>query len=297
MVTLSGRRSRRKICATSTGRLPAIQASRMPWPGTRMEPDSSIEQSAHPQDSDLEGFQTPDWKRRLDLLVILVILPVALILAASLYLWIKLVSPGNVLFRQTRIGRAGKTFTIYKFRSMRLQAETAVHEAHVEHLIKTNRPMTKLDLTGDNRLIRGGCFMRMSGLDELPQLLNVLLGEMSLVGPRPCMPNEYRLYDSEQYKRFTVQPGLTGLWQVERTSSTTFREMVAMDDRYVHCLSPWEDLKILLKTPGALLKQIRSCIRAHATKTQEYRAIDRQSLSLGCSPYLHSMSDTRKFSD
>lgn len=170
-----------------------------------------------------------------------------------------MVSPGNVLFRQTRIGHGGKRFTIYKFRSMKLEALTEVHEAHVEHLIKSNLPMTKLDVAGDSRLIAGGCFIRSSGLDELPQLINVLRGEMSLVGPRPCLPNEYDLYDETQRNRFRVQPGLTGQWQVSRTESTTFTEMVSMDDQYVNELSPMADFQIILWTPIALFGQMKAC--------------------------------------
>jgi lipopolysaccharide/colanic/teichoic acid biosynthesis glycosyltransferase len=95
----------------------------------------------------------------------------------------------------------------------------------------------------------------MFGLDELPQLINVLRGEMSMVGPRPCVPSEFQLYNVDHYRRFAVQPGLTGLWQVERTQSTTFHEMVGMDIAYVDRLSPWSDFKILMKTPVSLVLQ------------------------------------------
>ncbi len=192
----------------------------------------------------------------------LLILPFVAFFAFIVYCWIRIVSPGSVLFRQTRIGRGGKPFTIYKFRSMKLQALTDVHEAHVEHLIKSNLPMTKLDMVGDSRLIPGGCFIRTSGLDELPQFINVLRGEMSLVGPRPCLPKEYDLYDESQRHRFSVQPGLTGQWQVNRTETTTFSEMVRMDDEYVSRLSPLADLQIILRTPVALLQQMKACARS-----------------------------------
>ncbi len=183
-------------------------------------------------------------------------------MALLVYGWIKAVSPGPVLFRQTRVGRGGVPFTIFKFRSMKVMAETSSHEAYTERLIRSNQPMTKLDLAGDPRLIKGGCLIRMSGLDELPQLLNVLRGEMSLVGPRPCMPNEFALYNKNQMGRFRVAPGLTGLWQVKRADSTTFREMVALDELYVDRLSPALDLKIVLETPGALIRQLRACVTA-----------------------------------
>ncbi len=196
----------------------------------------------------------------------MIVLPLILVFALVVYCWIKAASPGQVLFRQTRIGRGGKPFTIYKFRSMQPHASTIPHELHTEHLIKSGGPMTKLDLVGDPRLIKGGCLIRMSGLDELPQLFNVLRGEMSLVGPRPCMPNEFELYGSDQKRRFSLRPGLTGLWQIRRTASTTFREMVAMDDDYARKLSLWLDLKIVAGTPAVLFRQIGRCRRMKVPK-------------------------------
>jgi lipopolysaccharide/colanic/teichoic acid biosynthesis glycosyltransferase len=185
------------------------------------------------------------------------LLPILVILASFVFIWIRVVSPGNVLFRQTRIGRGGKPFTIYKFRSMNLSVPTRVHEAHVVNLIRSNKPMTKLDVCGDSRLIRGGGLLRISGLDELPQFFNILRGEMSLVGPRPCLPREFELYhENHLLHRFDVQPGLTGQWQVERNESTTFSDMVRMDDDYVDHLSPVRDMQILLRTPIALLGQV-----------------------------------------
>ncbi len=203
----------------------------------------------------------PAWKRFSDLFWILLFLPLVLILGIAIYGWIKSVSPGNVLFRQTRIGRGGKPFTIYKFRSMKPDAPTGLHRAHVRRLIRSGKPMTKLDLIGDPRLIRGGCMLRMSGLDELPQLVNVLRGDMSLIGPRPCLPDELDLYDPDQLRRFGLQPGLTGLWQVARCRDTTFREMLRMDEEYLKRLSPSLDLEIIAKTPGALYRQMMTCTR------------------------------------
>ncbi len=200
----------------------------------------------------------PWGKRGFDLLLTLVMLPLLVLILPVLYCWIKLMSPGPFIYRQTRIGRGGKPFTMYKVRTMKPLAETTIHEDHVRHLVKTNQPLTKLD-HGDSRLIKGGCMIRMSGLDELPQLLNVLRGEMSLVGPRPCMSSEIPLYDEDHLGRFTVQPGLTGLWQVQRSKATTFRDMVAMDMEYAACLSLWTDFKIIMKTPLFLLVQSATC--------------------------------------
>lgn len=230
-------------------------------PLTSHEVPAACKPSAFPRSGNTRqrpSSRTPGWKRAFDIGCILIVLPVILVLALLVCCWIKAVSPGPVLFRQTRVGRGGKTFTIYKFRSMKPMAATCPHETHVEDLIKSNKPMTKLDLSGDPRVITGCQLIRMSGLDELPQLLNVLRGEMSLVGPRPCTPNEFALYEKYQLRRFSLQPGMTGLWQVKRCQSTTFREMVALDDLYVERLSLALDFKIVLETPGVLVKQLRS---------------------------------------
>ena len=233
----------------------------------------------------------------MDLSAGILALPFLMVLASLIYVWIQVVSPGAVLFRQTRVGRGGQPFTIYKFRSMKPQAATHVHEAHVEHLIRYNEPMVKLDLVGDPRLIKGGCLIRHSGLDELPQLINVLKGEMSLTGPRPCLPSEARLYDSKQLRRFQVLPGLTGNWQVRRKESTTFREMVAMDDEYVDRLSPASDLAILLKTPFALLEQMKRCAKSHVPKLKTHSAAVRRTSTAPRSDCRIAMSRTRKLSD
>lgn len=206
----------------------------------------------------------PAWKRASDLFWIMLALPGVLLLALAVYCWIKSVSRGPVLYRQTRIGRGGKPFTIYKFRSMKPDAPTDLHQKHVRQLIRSGQPMTKLDLLGDPRLIKGGCVLRMAGLDELPQLLNVLRGEMSLIGPRPCVPDEFEFHAAGRRRRFSVQPGLTGLWQVRRTQSTTFPAMLEMDEEYVEGMSPWLDLKILAKTPLVLFRQIKTCNRHQA---------------------------------
>ena len=244
-----------------------------------------------------EDSKIPAWKRTLDVALVLLILPIVVFLASIVYCWIKAVSPGPVLFRQTRMGRNGKPFTIYKFRSMKLQAPTQVHEAHVEHLIKSNMPMTKLDMMGDSRLIKGGCLIRTSGLDELPQLIHVLTGEMSLVGPRPCLLREFELYEPSQRHRFSVQPGLTGKWQVSRTATTTFSEMVRMDDDYVNQLSPLTDLKIILKTPLALLMQMKTCGNSKSQRFDTQPSSRRRARRESPMVLALSMSATRKLSD
>jgi lipopolysaccharide/colanic/teichoic acid biosynthesis glycosyltransferase len=170
---------------------------------------------------------------------------------------IKLQSKGPVLFKQERVGWLGKKFVLYKFRTMVVGADTLVHETYTADLIESNRPMTKLDARGDARLIPLGRYLRAAGLDELPQLINVLRGEMSIVGPRPCLYSEYDRYLPWQRQRFLTPPGLTGLWQVSGKNRLTFNEMIALDIYYVRARSLWLDLWILLKTIPAVTLEIR----------------------------------------
>jgi exopolysaccharide production protein ExoY len=201
-------------------------------------------------------ISVPGWKRVLDVSCIGVSLPLVLPVMAFIVLWIRLVSRGPALFKQERIGRNGERFTLYKFRSMKLNCGTGRHETYLRHLVRSNSPMIKLDLLCDERLIPGGCLLRAAGLDELPQLLNVLRGEMSLVGPRPCLPQELVFFSAPQRERFKVLPGLTGSWQVNGKNQTTFSEMNAMDVDYVRSASPALDLRIMLRTPSALALQM-----------------------------------------
>jgi len=202
------------------------------------------------------SLEFPRWKRRLDLVCVLLTLPFSLPLMLLMALSIKLVSKGPVLYRQERIGLRGKRFVCLKFRSMQINALTAVHESYLVNLMKSDSPMTKLDAVGDPRVIPMGRLLRASGLDELPQLINVLRGDMSLVGPRPCTPNELNNYEQSHTKRLLAPPGLTGYWQVNGKNRTTFREMITLDIWYAHHMSLWLDLKIMLRTPGAIFDQI-----------------------------------------
>lgn len=211
----------------------------------------------------------PAWKRILDLASLAAALPLLAPLFAVLSVWVKLSSRGPVFFCQTRVGAGGREFRFYKFRSMRTNAETASHETHLEDLVKSNRTMTKLDALGDPRLIPGGNLLRASGLDELPQVWNVLRGDMSLVGPRPCTPKEFALYRDDQKKRFRVLPGLTGYWQVKGKNKTTFTEMIALDSYYVDHRSLLLDLTILLRTPMVLVSQILAARRGKQNCTRK----------------------------
>jgi lipopolysaccharide/colanic/teichoic acid biosynthesis glycosyltransferase len=197
----------------------------------------------------------PIWKRLLDLFIVALLFPFWLPIMTLSALWVAITSPGPVFYRQPRIGFKGRRFMLIKFRTMKVNAETHVHEAYLEHLIASDRPMIKLDATGDPRLILGGKFLRATGLDELPQIFNVLKGEMSLVGPRPCTVIEFERYAPEQRARANALPGLTGLWQVNGKNRTTFREMIEMDIFYSRNISLSLDLKIILRTPPAILGQ------------------------------------------
>jgi lipopolysaccharide/colanic/teichoic acid biosynthesis glycosyltransferase len=149
---------------------------------------------------------------------------------------------------------------------MQVGASPAGHQGHLQQLILTNTPMEKLDHRGDARLIPGAWWLRATGLDELPQLLNILRGEMSLVGPRPCLPYEYAHYLPWQTQRLSTLPGLTGLWQVEGKNRTTFEEMVQMDIHYARHLSPWLDLRIIARTVPALVVQLTQTRRARRAR-------------------------------
>ena len=199
--------------------------------------------------------RVPSWKRALDVVCIcatsVVWAPVCLMIAV----YIKMVSPGPVLFRQERVGHMGKRFRCLKFRTMHVNANTGVHQAHLHRLMTSNQPMKKLDGVGDPRLIRGGLWLRALGADELPQLINVLRGEMSLVGPRPCVAYEYEMFLPRHRQRCETLPGLTGLWQVNGKNRTTFEKMMELDLAYVEKKSLFLDLDILIRTVPAILLQ------------------------------------------
>ena len=190
-----------------------------------------------------------------------------LILLAPLFLAIalaiKITSRGPVFYRQQRVGRYGQTFTLLKFRSMFANNSSDVHKEFVTRLIASKPGEAKQSesdgsvykLTNDKRITRVGGILRRTSLDELPQFLNVLKGEMSLVGPRPPIPYELASYQTWHRQRLlAVKPGITGLWQVTGRSSVRFDEMVRLDLRYASTWTPWLDLKILLRTPGAVIR-------------------------------------------
>ncbi len=203
-----------------------------------------------------EQAALPFWKRTLDLVCLALSLPVTLPLVLCIAAYIKLTSRGPVIFRQERVGYRGRRFTCFKFRTMRVNTEVASHQRHLNQLIHSDAPMTKLDAKGDPRLIPGGALLRATGLDELPQLINVFQADMSLVGPRPCVPYEYEEFSDWDKQRFEAVPGLTGLWQVNGKNRTTFRQMIALDIQYARTKSLWLDLTIMFKTFSALKTQV-----------------------------------------
>jgi exopolysaccharide biosynthesis polyprenyl glycosylphosphotransferase len=188
-------------------------------------------------------------KRTLDVALILLATPILLPITTLIALIIRLDSKGPALFRQTRVGKHGKGFTCYKFRTMVVDAEK--RKAELAALNEADGPLFKI--RSDPRITRVGRFLRQSSLDELPQLLNVLRGEMSLVGPRPGLPEEVDQYDPWHRRRLEVTPGLTGLWQVLGRSDTSFDEMVRLDIFYTENWSVGMDLQILLKTIPVVL--------------------------------------------
>ena len=213
----------------------------------------------HPVDGleSLFRYRPPVWKRTVDILGAVcgvVCLSPLLGLLATL---IKLVSPGPVFFKQQRLGVQGRPFGFIKFRTMHENVSTSIHQQHLSDLIDSEQPMQKLDLEKDPRIIPCGRFIRQACLDELPQLFNVLLGGMSLVGPRPCLLYEAQEYLPWQTRRFDVSPGMTGLWQVTGKNKTTFKEMIRLDISYVKDLSLWLDCTILLRTFSVVISQVR----------------------------------------
>jgi lipopolysaccharide/colanic/teichoic acid biosynthesis glycosyltransferase len=198
-------------------------------------------------------------KRALDIVgsaaLLLVLLPVFLSVAAM----VKLSSKGPVFFRQKRIGQNGQPFQMLKFRTMCVNADPSIHQQYVERFIQANeQPAPESNvvckIVNDPRVTPIGRFLRRSSLDELPQFWNVLIGEMSLVGPRPPVPYEVAKYKRWHLRRvLEAKPGITGLWQVTGRSRTSFDDMVRLDLRYARSRSLWIDLKILLATPRAVL--------------------------------------------
>jgi exopolysaccharide production protein ExoY len=203
--------------------------------------------------------EVPRSKRVLDVALVCLALPVLVPLFLLVALYIKLVSRGPVFYTQERVGFREQRFRMFKFRSMKVNAETKTHADHTTFLFRSDQPMEKMDHV-DPRLIPMAWLVRSTGIDELPQLLNVLRGEMSLVGPRPCTVYEHEVMLPWHRRRFDVLPGLSGLWQVNGKNKTTFQQMIHWDITYTRECSVWLDVKIIFRTFPVLFGQLREMI-------------------------------------
>jgi len=178
--------------------------------------------------------------------------PLLLVLSVA----IVLDSGRPVLFRQTRLARGLREFQVLKFRTMKLGASSEMHQEYIKKLATGQADQDELKkLTSDPRVTRVGRFLRRTSLDELPQLVNVLVGKMSLVGPRPALEYELQYYSDQHYDRFAVKPGMTGLWQVSGRNELGFTEMLDLDAEYARSGNVLTDLKILAKTPMAAISK------------------------------------------
>lgn len=202
-------------------------------------------------------------KRSIDVVGSALLMILCIPLCAAIAIAIKMTSKGPVFFRQQRVGQFGRRFTFFKFRSMYVDSDHAEHEAYVTRLIAGNAERISLSgraeavfkLANDRRITPVGKLLRRSSLDELPQFLNVLRGDMSLVGPRPPVPYELAAYETWHRRRLLlVKPGITGLWQVEGRNRIPFDQMVRLDLHYATSWTPLMDLKILMRTPSAVIR-------------------------------------------
>jgi lipopolysaccharide/colanic/teichoic acid biosynthesis glycosyltransferase/GGDEF domain-containing protein len=230
-------------------------------------PASTVNITFYPdvtQSSSLHGFSHL-LKRLIDIIGSLAGLAIFLPAFIIIPILIRCTSEGPILFRQERIGRFGRKFIFLKFRTMNANNDDAIHRDYIRKFITENGCANRVEngvdsspvykLQDDPRITPLGRLLRKSSLDEIPQFLNVLMGEMSLVGPRPAIPYELENYDIWHRQRLLqVKPGITGLWQVRGRSSTTFNEMVRLDLKYIRDRSLWLDIKILLLTPWVILK-------------------------------------------
>jgi lipopolysaccharide/colanic/teichoic acid biosynthesis glycosyltransferase len=229
----------------------ASRADAAPKPGPAPEP--LLTEPARPRTA-----WTLAGKPLFDLVAALLLVAILWPLLAAVAVLVRLTTPGPALFRQTRIGRDHRPFVMYKFRSMYAGSADDVHRQYVRKLLTQDQPPTGgqrglYKLEDDPRITPLGRLLRRTSLDELPQLLNVIRGDMSLVGPRPALPWEAEMMDQANSGRFLVRPGITGLWQVSGRSSLTMRQALELDVEYACRQSLALDLEILLKTVPVVL--------------------------------------------
>lgn len=201
------------------------------------------------------GYQRA--KRVLDVTLTLLLLPFLAPIMLIIGLLIRLDSPGPIFYKQQRIGKDGAPFLFFKFRSMYVNNDETTHRTAIQQYMQGQQigcdEANPFKLTKDSRITRIGRFIRKTSLDELPQFLNVLSGEMSLVGPRPPVAYEVEQYDARDHLRLAGKPGLTGIWQVYGRSRVTFKEMVEMDITYLQTQSLLQDLKLIFLTVPVML--------------------------------------------
>jgi exopolysaccharide biosynthesis polyprenyl glycosylphosphotransferase len=221
------------------------------WPRPLAARAAATRVEALPVDGRAESYYLRAGKRMIDVVGAVLALIVLAPLMALVAIVIKLESRGPVLYRSTRIGKAGRPFIFLKFRSMVDGADQ--HRHTLSHLNEMDGPTFKI--SRDPRVTRIGRFLRVTSVDEVPQFLNVLRGELSLVGPRPPIPEEVAQYEPWQYRRLDVRPGITCLWQISGRSNLSFKEWMRLDLEYIKHQSFWLDMRILLRTIPAVLSR------------------------------------------
>ncbi len=222
--------------------------------GSGVEADRFSAWAGNPPAGEIRQVNSSGLKRAMDLVLVFTVLALAAPLLLTIYALLKIFDPGPALFSQMRVGRNGRTFTVYKFRTMRVDAAE-----RLEHLLE-NDPAAAAEwakyqkLRNDPRVTLLGGFLRKSSLDELPQLLNIVRGEMSVIGPRPVTSGEIHRYGADYPYYTAVRPGVLGLWQVKGRNTLTYPERIAYDVQYVKTWSIWQDVKILfMAVPVVLL--------------------------------------------
>lgn len=235
----------------------------------RMPPNDQIFDGAYspeqlatyfpPRSPHTESFKYRFAKRVFDYMVCLVFLPVSATLLLALSLFVLCTAGWPVFYRQKRIGRNGRAFTLFKLRTMRVDGALVLVEWFSNYPDALSEWEETRKLRDDPRITRGGRFLRKTSLDELPQLLNVLRGDMSLVGPRPIVEAELARYGDRVGSYLAAIPGLTGLWQVSGRCNVSYEQRVGMDEEYVEQWSLWRDIVILLRTPLSVWRGDGAC--------------------------------------
>jgi lipopolysaccharide/colanic/teichoic acid biosynthesis glycosyltransferase len=212
------------------------------------------EAATNPPDIAVRRGAWPAVKRAMDVVIATLALLFLSPLLALIALAVRIDSRGPVVFRQARLGRALEEFEILKFRTMHTGLSEDIHREYIAKLAAGGEEGGLKKLTNDPRVTRSGRLLRKTSLDELPQLVNALLGSMSIVGPRPALRYELEHYEPHHYERFAVKPGMTGLWQVSGRNRLGFREMLDLDAEYARRSNFLLDTRILLKTPLAAVR-------------------------------------------